>query len=237
MQEPVGEEMINSYPTVEVPENVKTFLSLMAIGEQPEKKDKKTYDEVIRWIAENWPHIGDLKRWLQEEFGASEKMYKQILKAVNRYIHTKNVGGQMEQEMEGVLIEQATRGAVDMAQGAYELARVLMQYWDFPLRMGYGDTLAERERFFKDAIEFYVQNHNLRQELREWKAIASMLAELSKPQRMKLAALYVIKSTVAKVIEERAKGAKFPPNYEKNLMSYLRRELEQLISKEVGEYT
>ena len=199
-----------------------------------ERLPKTETRKMINWIIENYDKIGNLKM-LVYALGGDDKAYERLKKLVRW--HRKRMTDMeavAKQLMEEELHDRTEKGAVNMAVAIHQIAsNVVAEYWDYPNRLpGYGSTIEDKERFFRDAVEFYVENYFLPDELKRYKALVRVLAAIAKPEILKYAATRVLRDIALAMIKLKAAGYPIDEGFEQRVILATEKALEELISRE-----
>lgn len=186
----------------DVPSNIAATILNLVHGEK-----EKVSEEDLKALQEYLDSRGTSLRATMHRLGIfSSDAYQRILRML-RPLKDTMVKERIEKSEERAMASAAVSRAKSIGRLKYEVAdRIVAEHYSTALELGYPETAEGLAMFFKDAVNFYLNNLNIKEEYEDLKALTKCLINLIKPQIARLIAMKLIRSVAVEALKLAAEG-------------------------------
>lgn len=208
---------------VVVPDNIRQIITKLAEGEKVSESDLKA---LLEYIDEKKTSLMNIMQSLGVfEYGT----YQRILRMLRPLKGGSKVIEKIEKAEEKAVASAAVARAKSIGKLKYEIAdRIVAEHYATALELGYPETSDGITMFFKDAVNFYLNNMDIREEYEDLKAVTKGLIKLMKPTTMRLIAMKLIKSIAIEALKLAANGKKLDEEYLNEVLAWAYKRLMEV---------
>lgn len=177
--------------------------------------------KIVYKIASNETLTDEERRLLVDFLDSRNISVKKLLEAMDMYAYNiyvrtlKEVKGLKQQELvrkistaeERGMISAAVSKAKSIGKLKFEIAnRIVSEHYATALELGYPETEEGIATFFKDAVNFYVNNLGLQEDYEDLKAVTAGLLKMMKPEFKTMTIMKLIKTIALEALKMSAEG-------------------------------